>query len=374
VFAPSSQSEPIDPAAYDLYLKALGEMGNLRNPATNVTIIDKLEQATTAAPRFARAWSCLATMRARRLRFGPPGQTYADLRGKVVEAAETALRLDPALGEPYQALSQLEPFGRYLEREALQRKALSLAVNDPRVLYSAAVFAAEVGRTREALDYARQAYALDPMYLQAANRYAVLLDAEGRFEESGPLWEKFSALWPQSEDIGWNVIQSSLHSADWVRFDRLVATALALGRHPGQIELLAWFAGNLRAPDPASLQVALSQTREEFARTGKVAFARLAIGYRLGLTEEMFELIEQCSFDHIFDPETPSPDGTTSNFALIFNRSLNGSMMRDPRFPSFCARLGLCDYWVATERWPDCADAGVTPYDFKAECRRLVGT
>jgi hypothetical protein len=47
-------------------------------------------------------------------------------------------------------------------------------------------------------------------------------------------------------------------------------------------------------------------------------------------------------------------------------------MMEDPRFARLCAKLGLIDYWVATGRWPDCADEGVLPYDFKVECRRVA--
>jgi hypothetical protein len=47
-------------------------------------------------------------------------------------------------------------------------------------------------------------------------------------------------------------------------------------------------------------------------------------------------------------------------------------MMRDRRFPGLCAKLGLCDYWVRTDRWPDCADEDELPYDFKAECSRLA--
>ena len=38
------------------------------------------------------------------------------------------------------------------------------------------------------------------------------------------------------------------------------------------------------------------------------------------------------------------------------------------------AHVGLCDYWVKSGRWPDCAVAGVLPYDFKAECRRQAAT
>ena len=47
-------------------------------------------------------------------------------------------------------------------------------------------------------------------------------------------------------------------------------------------------------------------------------------------------------------------------------------LRRDPRFVTLCAKLGLRDYWTNTGRWPDCADPGALPYDFKAECRRMA--
>jgi hypothetical protein len=35
------------------------------------------------------------------------------------------------------------------------------------------------------------------------------------------------------------------------------------------------------------------------------------------------------------------------------------------------AKMGLCDYWMQTDRWPDCV--GKVPYDFRAEARWLAG-
>ena len=40
----------------------------------------------------------------------------------------------------------------------------------------------------------------------------------------------------------------------------------------------------------------------------------------------------------------------------------------NPRFVKMCARLGLVEYWLATQAWPDCAD--VVPYDFRVECEK----
>ena len=38
----------------------------------------------------------------------------------------------------------------------------------------------------------------------------------------------------------------------------------------------------------------------------------------------------------------------------------------DPRFVELCARLGLVEFWLESDEWPDCADE--VPYDFKAAC------
>ena len=136
-------------------------------------------------PEFARAWEFLASMQVERLRFDDGKQPQAIKRADVVAAAETALKLDPGLGAAYQALGQLEPFGRFAEREALHRKALAVAPNDPTVLTNASLFFAEVGRMRDALEYARQAYALDPMYPWAASWYAATLEFAGREASAG---------------------------------------------------------------------------------------------------------------------------------------------------------------------------------------------
>jgi hypothetical protein len=41
-------------------------------------------------------------------------------------------------------------------------------------------------------------------------------------------------------------------------------------------------------------------------------------------------------------------------------------LRKDPRFARLCARLGLVEFWMTTNKWPDCADE--VPYDFRAEC------
>ncbi len=163
-FAPAVQAESVDPSAYNLYLRAR-EIRNrgLLSPATLISVIELLQEATSLAPKFARAWEFLATMEVEYLRFGEERQLQGLERADIVAAAETALSFDPCIGGAHQALGALEPFGRFAEREAFHMKALAVAPNDPTVLTNASLFFAEVGRMHDAFEYARQAYALDPM-------------------------------------------------------------------------------------------------------------------------------------------------------------------------------------------------------------------
>ena len=69
-FAPAAQAESVDPAAYTLYLKAR-ELRNrgLLSHKTMIAVIELLDEATSLAPRFARAWEFLAAMKVEHLRF-----------------------------------------------------------------------------------------------------------------------------------------------------------------------------------------------------------------------------------------------------------------------------------------------------------------
>ena len=64
------------------------------------------------------------------------------------------------------------------------------------------------------------------------------------------------------------------------------------------------------------------------------------------------------------DTDIMGPDGYRTS--MLFQVRLP-EIRQDPRFVKLCARLGLVEFWLATDLWPDCADE--VPYDFKAECR-----
>jgi TolB-like protein len=364
VFAPSGPAQSIDPAIYDIYLRVQAYQGTA-SPEKSEQAIRLLELVVAAAPKFARAWGRLAAELAFSLRRdGGEAPSFQQARNAVIKAANTALELDPAVASAYQGLIWLLPFGFYQEREALHNRALQAAPNDPEVLTLKAWSCSQVGRLREALEYASRAYDLDPLHPWVANAYAMFVPS---YDLSRDLWQTFRTRWPDNDAIAFNGVGIAAANGDWERFEQLVDDSRLRLQEP-VFRGLVWYARNLRHPDPHAVMHALDRAREQVSRTGTVQLDRLTSLYRLGQREEVFALIGQASFAHMFDEAGPPPSGMLSA-DLIF-RAGNADMMADIRFVGLCAKLGLCDYWVKSGAWPDCAEQ--VPYDFKAEARRLA--
>jgi hypothetical protein len=78
------------------------------------------------------------------------------------------------------------------------------------------------------------------------------------------------------------------------------------------------------------------------------------------MKEETFELIARASFSYMFEPDGRSPNSPVGP-SVMFSSVHAADLVRDKRFVGLCAKLGLCDYWVTTGRWPDCAGEGLLP-------------
>lgn len=370
VFSPARQADVIDPAIYDLYLQARHPLGGLAgsgNEADHRRAIALLEEATARAPTFARAWADLAMRQAVCLRrFACDRRVEVHARAK--EAAHTALRLDPALGVAHQALSYLAPLGAYKDRGALHERALAAAPNDSEVITLAGQFYAEVGRLGDTLTCARRAFALDPLYWPAAHWYAGMLDVLGRHSEAAALWDAYLERWPDVEALIGEAIAGAANANDWDRFEMLVARACARGfESPEHVAFIA-YQRNRRFQSAAYLEAHRIRVKAQFEADGRVALRDLTRLHALGAAEEAWNYIEHASFAHMFAPEI-TPSASLWAPAILFVAS-NGAMMADPRFVALCAKVGLVAYWLATEQWPDCAEPGRLPYDFKAACAR----
>jgi adenylate cyclase len=275
-FAPAAPAASIDPAAYNLYLRARELWSQDFEPEAHRSTIGLLEQTTTLAPKFARAWEFLATLRAEVLQFDAPEEPHAVLRDQVLTAVQTALGLDPSLGAAHQALGQLEAKGRFARREAFHRKALSVSPKDSTILLSASLFFAELGQVGEAFDLIAQGYQLDPMRPRVASWYGNMLDFAGRFEDARAFWKKACDIWPDNQVITLNAIYAAADHGDWGRFDELAAHVRERGLDTPTLRGSIAYGRQLRDPTPEVRARALTQARNTLARTGSLRALQIA--------------------------------------------------------------------------------------------------
>ncbi|HEY2355904.1 MAG TPA: TIR domain-containing protein [Phenylobacterium sp.] len=373
-FAPAAQPQAVDPAAYDLYLKARAVVLNPevainsrnQDPRTAIALY---EQAVGIAPGFAAAWAGLGNARAHLLALSPPDQS-ATLRTAAREAIETALKLDPGCGLAYSAQSLLEPLGHHAARERLLRRALEVSPNDPELFYRMDQHLFQVGRIRESMASNLRARELDPFYAPAAYSHAALVEiAEGRYEESQRLFDEFRDRWP--DFIGFTTLALNMAAwhQDWVRFDALAKYVRDIGPQDKLFAMLIRIGEAVRNPDPETLALVSQGLRNQLERTGSIRLDSIAAAMALGLKEEVLAAVADSSFANAFEEGVAQPAGGWSP-GLIFMMIPNAELIRDVRFVGLCAKLGHCHYWVETDQWPDCA--ALVDYDFKAEARRLA--
>jgi len=226
-----------NPEAYDAYLRGLAySVRTQRTPANSLGAQKYLRQAVQLDPKFALAWARLAYTDAVGYHTANLQPTVA-LREETRKAAETALTLQPALGEAvlargyyhYACLKDYDSAVRYLEQ------ARALLPNNSRILQSLA----DVERTRGQWDrsdaYFNEAERLDPRDVLLLNQHALSLIVVRRFPEA--LRKLDQVLDITQDDVDTSVIKASIMQAEG---DLPRAAALLAPLHPNVHDFGAW--------------------------------------------------------------------------------------------------------------------------------------
>jgi TolB-like protein len=367
-FSPSSQLGPIDPHAYDCYLKARSSSTQwlgANDPAL-------LEQAVARVPTFARAWAALSVSRAIEAHVELDSVRSAYPRKLAIQAANSALRLDPTCGAAYVALSIVKPVcGHFAERDALITAALEVAPTDPAVLFWAGRWSWTVGRLQDFRGYMARCHAVDPLWPQGVHQFAGALWVVGQTDDAKALWDQALARWPQLYYLHAAQLGFASLAGDWARVDALLESLRRSGLRTPETERSMRNAEILRNWDSKDEQRLRERLRTQLEHTGTLPLGLLSLACLVDLADEAYAMAEQAHFDHLFAPGGSLHAG---DFGLHHLFSPAGRALRaDPRFVNLCARLGLCDYWLATGRWPDCVDEVANRYDFRAEVQASCG-
>ena len=356
----SYSTRSVDPAVYDLYLRVSPKS---YAPDELRTDIGLLEVITQRAPHFVEACGRLAFLRSF-LHLYLPFADRAASAARVVREASHALALDAGNVDALMArFLVMPPFGRFIEAdEFLQRAQQAPGAGDTRRYIGWSL--RTTGRIREALQETEAAYRLDPLDPMSANLVALARMAAGRVAEATPVFEDLVERVPGMSFPVSSLLRAHAIREDWAAVDRLLA--LAAGRQLREFEDGLPFIRTKRDPTPHNIAAWRSALRERVGRTGSVDVSRLVYAAHLGLVDDAYEAAGNARLGPMgTDDDLMGPDGYRPS--LMFQAGMP-ELRNDPRFARLCARLGLVEYWLATGKWPDCADE--VPYDFKAECAR----
>ncbi len=351
-----------DQAAYDLYLRA-----SLKSYAPDElrTSVELLEQATGRDPGFAEAWGRLAFSRVW-LFFYQPFAERPRISALVGREADRALALDPQNVDALLAkFFVIPPYGRFLEADAALERIRRVPSPSSELYVSRQLRA--VGLVREGAEAAERAYrlnALDPLY---ANLLALAIMATGRVRESVPILQDLIARQPDMSFPVANLMRAYALLGDWPAVDRLLDPAA--NRPLREFQEGLTFIRTKRDPTPENVGVMRSALQEHVKRTGCVDVSRLVYAAHVGLVEEAYAAVENAHLGpRGTADDATGPDAYTTG--MLFWHGLR-EIRHDRRFVKLCARLGLVELWLATQKWPDCANE--VPYDFRAECKMARG-
>jgi tetratricopeptide (TPR) repeat protein len=376
VLTPAPPGPPVALATHERFLRAqaiISEGGRALDES-GAAATPLLEAVVREAPHHARAWELLANARAWTLRQARQPENddertaRAKERARVLAAAETALRLDPGRGAAYEALALLQPWGAYAEREALLQRALRISPNEPGLLTAMSDFCWGVGRIREALEFAERACVQNPLLPAAQLLVTQMRIYLGDYEASLRLQDELRRHWPDNYLVLATELNYACTLGLWEYFDAAKAdnprwahnARLAKG-----LEVIVAYGETVRSPEMAPRLRDLDNLRRRVGARKPIGLNRLAQLCVYGLEAEALDLADETSFDHLFDPDGEYPAGIFAGVVFAPWTTFN----RNPRFIGLCRRLGLCDYWIQTGNWPDCA--GHLPYDFRGEAMRL---
>ena len=356
-------TEKIDPLAYDLYLRGKDYDPNPEHIRDKISL---LEAAVKIAPEFGAAWGSLALQRQYANVLAPYAER-APIDAAIAEQIRRSLTLDPDNVDAIMAeFWQLDPFGDFVSQHAVIQHLQRIGQNSPEALANIAFHLGAVGRTREAAAWGKQGKALDPLNPLANGIHGASLWRSGQFETGRAELQRVAEIWPDDHGIVSMCIIACAHAQDWAAVDRLTDPA-RLERYPlREAQNIVRFVAALRDPTRKKRQQFFESLDRQTQATGHIDPRQLIFFAALDFVDESYELLDRSKLG-----PSGGPKDALGNFAyrtLILFLVAYPKPRADPRFVKLCARLGLVEYWLETQAWPDCAE--VVPYDFRAECEK----
>ena len=237
-----------DPEAYDAYLRGLAySLKTTNTPAALLGAQEYLREAVRLDPKFALSWALLSWVEARGYLTHTLQHTVA-LREEARQAAETALTLQPNLGEAvvakgyyhYSCLKDYDTAVRYFEQ------ARQFLPNSSRIPEMLAYVTRRRGQWDRSESYLNEAERLDPRNVSLLSQHALSYKDLRRFPEALRKLDQVLDITP--DDVDTLVVKAAIAQAEG---DLPQASALLAPLHPN--------AGDINAVETQAYQAILER-------------------------------------------------------------------------------------------------------------------
>jgi TolB-like protein/Tfp pilus assembly protein PilF len=362
-------AKPTDnPEAYDAYLRGLAyNVKTTYTPANALGAQKYLREAVRLDPKFALSWALLSIADARGYITQSLQPTVA-LREETREAAETALALQPNLGEAvlakgyyhYSCLKDYDTAVRYFEQ------ARQLLPNSSQILASLAYVARRRGQWDRSESYFNQTERLDPRNVILLGQHAQFYIELRRFPEALRKFDQVLDIMP--DDVDTLAAKAAIAQAEG---DLPRASALLASIHPP-------------AEDPQALetqvyQAILERRPAQIIRRLKEILAKPdpALGYITGELRFYLGWAQEVAGDHTAAHESwrqarselePFLKEQPENFALIGDLALTSMGLGDK-----AAAFKLIEQAMAVIPIEKDAVAGPIPIEILARVSARMG-
>ena len=341
---PVAARAPIDPEAYDEYLKG---RALLRKRNDLPTAIAHFKKAVAKAPEFAAGWSSLSlTYEVSFWYIKMTSATQADFLAQEAAAAQRAATLEPDAAATEHALGNVARSQfHYAEAEQHYLRGMQLDPGYPDVREDYAELLYEVGRMEDALLAARQLVKLDPYFSVGWVR---MWDAARALDRRNEVEEAVRQIRAINPDLFAGKFGLLDYALDYGRADEArAALAEILTRWPKDAAfaqtLLPWALGQSDV-DPARLRAAVADAPEGEAVSYLIARQDID-GYNAYI-ETQGAVLEAYYFANLYS-----------------SRPAGHTMLRDPRVKAKLVRYGLQAYW-REKGWPTgCRPLGETDFE-----------
>lgn len=344
----------LDQPALGLYI---GGCTGLFDPTTsNEQLSSTWERVVKLAPDFAEGWAGVAMSRA------IYAESLQDRSGRVDEAAVAsahqaiarARELDPHSGFPYLAewhLVRDDP----LRGLALLDKAVAIDPDEPVLYARLSNSLMSVGRMDDAVQAAKRAVELDPLWSFTRGSYINALTYAGQFSRAAAEIADARAKWPNNSEIDQADFDYQYRYGDPRAAEKLLPSMFPYA----DAELVPFRKMIAARVDPTAAKVdeaiaSVAAAKRTQLRDQDAYLLALA---SFGRTEEALRLLGDPQFQRSLEPD-------------VLFRPEFAKVRADRRFMSVAARLGLVRYWRRSGEWPDFCAGEQLSYDCKTEAAK----